>query len=390
MFLPVRTDRPLRTKPVINIAIIVINVIVHMLVHKGGPYQFEATAGPYFLDPQNPSWYQFITSVFLHADWWHLIGNMALLYVFGNNVEDRLGHVGYAAFYLAGGVLAGLGHAMVDNSPVLGASGAVSAVSGGFLALFPLTRVTILYIFFFIGFFQIPSMYLILFFFAQDALFYMNKFGGVAYMAHMAGTAYGFTLGILLLKSRVLAREPYDMISMLEHRKRRREFRSLARDPGFQPWDASKPGMPPKDGFESQVEEKLKPVDPAIVQKRSEITRAISSHNLDRACELYAEVLDADGEQVLSQSNQLDLANHYASQERYSLSARAYELLINTYRSLPDRDSIQLMLALIYVRYLQRGQRARELLAEVTPRLRNDDEKAMAKILSDELENIAG
>lgn len=386
MFLPIRTDRPLRSKPVINIAIIVINVIVHAWLHNNPQAgTFTAIAGPYFLDPKDPSWYQFLTSVFLHADWWHLIGNMALLYVFGNNLEDRLGHVGYAAFYLAGGVLAGLGHCLVDDSRVLGASGAVMAVSGGFLAMFPVTRITILFIFFFIGFFEIPSMYLILFFFAQDALYYMSNFGGVAYMAHLAGMVYGFTLCILLLKLRVLAREPYDMMSLLEHRKRRQEFRSLARSPGFQPWDSSKPGEPPKP-LSSRPQEP--PIDPAIFQKRSEISRAVGAHNLDRACELYAELLDTDGEQVLSQRNQLDVANHFAKLERYSLASRAYELLINTYRQLPDRDRIQLMLALIYVRYLQRGQRARELLADVTPRLRDDDEKAMAEMLQAELEQF--
>ncbi|NJL32188.1 MAG: rhomboid family intramembrane serine protease, partial [Phycisphaerales bacterium] len=96
---------------------------------------------------------------------------MLFLYVFGNSVEDRLGKAGYLCFYLAGGVLAGLGHAVLDPNPVIGASGAVSAVTGAYLALFPLTNVTIFYWFIFFGVFEVPSFYLIVFQIVQNMLF---------------------------------------------------------------------------------------------------------------------------------------------------------------------------------------------------------------------------
>ena len=91
----------------------------------------------YYLHPDQPEILQFFTSVFLHGSWMHLIGNMIFLWVFGNAVNDRFGHVGYAAFYLAGGVLSGLGYVLLaGQAPVLGASGAISAVTGCYLVLF--------------------------------------------------------------------------------------------------------------------------------------------------------------------------------------------------------------------------------------------------------------
>lgn len=389
MLLPIRTDRPLRTTPYVNYAIIAANVVVFAFTMRDvaaasammaefGSWLTVAEQYPvvnYYLHPTQPRWYQFISSAFLHADWMHLLGNMLLLYVFGNNVEDRLGHFGYLGFYLAAGVFAGLGHAGMETSPVLGASGAVSGVTGGFLALFPLTRISVLFFFFIIGFIEVPGIVLIMLWFAQDAIYYLQQFGGVAYLAHLTGSFFGFLTGIVLLKSRLLAREPYDMLSMLEHRRRRAHFTALTRK-GYHPWDASPKGKP------TTAADAAPPISDAelrVLEQRAEIARAIAAHNLDRAAELYAELLDRDASQTLSLRNQIDLANHFASQQRYDLAARAYELLLNTYTSFPDREQIELMLALIYMRYLNRRQRARELLNAALPSLHDREQKQLAE-----------
>src|SRR5690606_12485309 len=134
------------------------------------------------------------------------------LWVFGNAVEDRLGRVGYLCFYLAGGVIAGLGHALMEPSPVLGASGAVAAVTGAYLVLFPLTNVTIVYFFFIIGAFEVSSMVLIFFRVVTDLVFHFLGIGDVAYMAHLAGYGFGFVIALGLLLGRMLPREPYDLL----------------------------------------------------------------------------------------------------------------------------------------------------------------------------------
>src|SRR4030095_16095754 len=104
-----------------------------------------------------PVWLTLITSMFMHGGWAHLGGNMLYLWVFGDNLEDRLGHVRYFFFYILCGIIASLTHVFTDYLfgeshfiPSLGASGAISAIMGGYLLLFPLKRVTVFFIIFFI------------------------------------------------------------------------------------------------------------------------------------------------------------------------------------------------------------------------------------------------
>ncbi len=394
MLFPVRTDRPLRSTPWVNYALIGINVVVFLLtsgqiaaasaylaeVRNWGPVISEYPVTGYYLHPTEPKTIQFITSMFLHADFWHLLGNMVFLYVFGNSLEDRLGKVGYLLFYLAGGVFAALGHGLVESSPILGASGAVNAVTGAYLALFPLSKITVLFFFLIVGFLEVPSMWLIMLRFIQDAIMLWADAGGVAYLAHIVGAVYGFLLGMILLWTRVLSREPYDMLSLLEHRKRRAEFRALTQT-GYKPWESQATGK-------VQVKEAPPPTaaEQRIMDKRMQISKAMSTKHLDRAAELYAELLDLDGDQILSQQNQVDLANHVAGKGRHELAARIYELYLNNYKSTADREQLELMLALLYVRYLKRGQRARELLTTAMPKLSDPGQIALAQSLLAQLD----
>ena len=98
--------------------------------------------------PARPYLWQFITYAFLHSGLLHIFGNMFFLYIFGNNVNDKLGHFGYLCFYLAGAVFSAVGHTLVSSNPVMGASGAVAAVTGAYLVLFPQTLITIVYWFY--------------------------------------------------------------------------------------------------------------------------------------------------------------------------------------------------------------------------------------------------
>ncbi len=145
MFFPVRTDRRLKHIPWVNYALISLNALIFLWTYpqmKAGG-MFESSPVDWFvLQPAWPHVWQFVTYQFLHAGWMHLLGNMLFLYVFGNSVEDRLGHVAYLLFYLAGGVVAGLGHAWVESASVLGASGAIAAVTGAIWrsSRFPISR----------------------------------------------------------------------------------------------------------------------------------------------------------------------------------------------------------------------------------------------------------
>jgi membrane associated rhomboid family serine protease len=142
-----------------------------------------------------------VTSQFLHADWLHLIFNMLFLWVFGNNIEDRLGRLRFLPFYLLCGALAGLSQAFADPDsavPLIGASGAISGVLGAYLVLYPRVRVwTVVMPFFFLPF-KIPAWLWLVIYFALQFLYLGDSAtsggGGVAYLAHIGGFVAGAAL----------------------------------------------------------------------------------------------------------------------------------------------------------------------------------------------------
>src|SRR2546428_4802324 len=157
----------------------------------------------------DPVYLTLITSMFLHAGWLHIGGNMLFLYIFGDNVEDRMGHLPYLVFYLFCGVIAGITQVAVDpGSPIpsLGASGAIAGVLAAYLVLFPWARVrTIIFIFIFFTIVTLPAITLIgLWFLLQlfDGVAGLSNvqqgMGGVAYFAHVGGVVTGLLITLLL------------------------------------------------------------------------------------------------------------------------------------------------------------------------------------------------
>ncbi|MCK5226339.1 MAG: rhomboid family intramembrane serine protease, partial [Planctomycetes bacterium] len=192
-------------------------------------------ADTFMLTPSNLHFWQFISYAFLHGGYMHIIGNMFFLYLFGNNVNDKLGTAGYLGFYLAGAVFSGLGHMLMSSSPVLGASGAVAAVTGAYLVLFPQTLVTVVYWFIFIGTMEVPAIYFIAF----KMIVIDNMIGrgtaNVAYDAHLAGYAFGI-LGILIaLATGIIRGNNFDLWAMLKRWNRRRQYKDIASS-GYDPF----------------------------------------------------------------------------------------------------------------------------------------------------------
>jgi len=371
LVVPIRTDRRLNAIPWVNIALIVANFVLFLLTRD---QLDDDTVRRWMLDPRSPRLLQFITYQFLHHDPIHLLSNMAFLYLFGNSVEDRLGKVGYLAFYLAGGVFAGLGHSLMESAPVLGASGSIAAVTGAYLALFPRSNVTLFYWFFIFGLFEISSLILILVQVIQNVVFQIIGPGKVAYVAHLAGYAYGFMVGMALLWVRFLPREPFDMMSMWEQYRRRAKFRAMTRD-GFTPWAGD---------IGSTAAAATAPVDPRsrqIMDQRASISNAVAQRDLAGAADLYVQLLAIDGGQTLPRQQQYDVANQLMSDSRHDHAARAYELFLTAYRQDPQRDQVELILGLIYARYLGRKQRAREVLQAALPRLTDADQRQLAQQL---------
>ena len=222
-------------------------------------------------------------------------------------------------------------------------------------------------------------MLLILFRVGQDALFQVMGTDNVAYLAHLAGYAFGFVVGMGLLLGRVIAREPYDMLALIEHRRRRSKFRRMTRG-GYQPWesagrgDRAKPSAAHTDDEDSDEKKQL-------MDMRAAISADITSQNISAAAKGYRELLEVDPKQVMGQQQQLDLANYLMADGRYDAAATAYELFLGTYATYREKHHVQLIVGLIYARYLDQPDRAKQMLSESLDRLEGEDKKLATQIL---------
>jgi membrane associated rhomboid family serine protease len=192
-------------------AVIATNVVVFLVARATfrGPGEHDAFLATWGYIPLAPRPATFLTSMFLHASWIHLAGNMLFLWIFGDNVEGRLGPLGFLAAYLAGGLAAVLlFHALEPAGvvPLVGASGAIFAVQGFYFVAFPRNSVRFVWWFFFLGTFWLPARVVLAFFLAGDLIRLLIERaqpvagGTVAYAAHVGGFAFGFLLALVTLR----------------------------------------------------------------------------------------------------------------------------------------------------------------------------------------------
>jgi membrane associated rhomboid family serine protease len=215
--IPLSDANPTRRAPIVNWLLIALNVIVFMYELTLPTRAFNGLIASFGTNSTNvlgalahPSlaplgtWETLITSQFLHAGWLHIIGNMLYLWIFGDNIEDVLGHFLYLLFYLASGVVASIAQAVIQgpsNVPAIGASGAIAGVLGAYLVLYPFVRIsTLIPIFFFMTLARIPALVLIGWWFVQQFFYGFLTLsdaasGGVAFWAHVGG----FIAGVILI-----------------------------------------------------------------------------------------------------------------------------------------------------------------------------------------------
>jgi membrane associated rhomboid family serine protease len=207
--IPLRDVIPSRTTPVVTVTILVVNVLAFLYETSMGPAALDEFLMTHGIVPAAFAWSDVLTSMFLHGGWLHLIGNMLSLWIFGDNVEDRLGHGRFIVFYLLCGTLAALAHVWVDPLslvPTIGASGAIAGVMGGYFVLYPQSRIiTLLPIFIFIQIIEVPAVVFLGLWFllqlvsgvgSQLAAATGEAAGGIALWEHVGG----FVVGALLVK----------------------------------------------------------------------------------------------------------------------------------------------------------------------------------------------
>ena len=214
--IPIRDTIPSRTAPVVTVALIAVNVVVFLHEAALGPY-LEKFVFAYGLVPRRLVFWPgapldparflpLFTSMFWHGGWLHLLGNMLYLWIFGDNVEDKLGHVRYLVFYVAAGIVAALTQVALNPTsplPTVGASGAIAGVLGAYLISYPRARVlTLIPIIIFPWFVEIPAFAYLIFWFLLQLLEGVGQLGvpqeggGVAVWAHIGG----FVAGVVLVK----------------------------------------------------------------------------------------------------------------------------------------------------------------------------------------------
>jgi tetratricopeptide (TPR) repeat protein len=329
------------------------------------------------LKPTNMELSQFITYAFLHGGWLHIIGNMFFLYIFGNNVNDKLGNISYISFYLAGGVASGLGHILFNASPVLGASGAVAAVTGAYLVLFPQSLITIIYWFFIIGTLEVPAIYFIaLKLILIDNVITASSQAAVAYEAHLVGYAFGITSILALIGIGAVSSDHFDLFSMLRQWNRRRKFKDVVSS-GYDPFTGrTSRKIKAKEVKQSPAEKKRKQ---RIDELRREITSRMNQRNIPAAADLYLQLMEVDENQVPPRKYLLDIANQLASENKHRQAAKSYEKFLKHYGSYEYSDQVQLMLGLIYARYLQKPSQAREHLKAAMEKLSDESQLELCR-----------
>jgi membrane associated rhomboid family serine protease len=242
---PLKDNIPTDRFPIVTVALIAINVVVFLFWQQPSGFSgvddvkvVEYGAIPYEIThpgqhcvlvdqalgcgdvptDQSDTVLTIFTSMFMHGGFLHIIGNMLFLWIFGNNVEDAMGPIRFVAFYLLGGVAALAGQVAVDPNaaiPTIGASGAVAAVLGGYIRLYPRARVlTLIFIIFFVTIVELPALLMLGLWFVQQVYFGavglsepVGEGGGVAYWAHIGGFVFGLLM-IKLFAKRVKEPEP--------------------------------------------------------------------------------------------------------------------------------------------------------------------------------------
>lgn len=212
--IPIKDDNPTRRFPWVTLALIAVNLLVFFYEISLGDAALNAFIAEWALSPARFLAAPFsthelltvVTSMFLHGGWLHVLGNMLYLWIFGNNIEDRLGHSTFLVFYLAAGAAGALAHVAASGAidvPTVGASGAIAGVLGAYLVLYPgAAIVTLIPIFFFIEVARVPAFLVIGFWFLLQlgsgvASLGSVASGGTAWFAHIGGFIAGLLVAVL-------------------------------------------------------------------------------------------------------------------------------------------------------------------------------------------------
>ncbi|HEY1241512.1 MAG TPA: rhomboid family intramembrane serine protease [Bryobacteraceae bacterium] len=204
---PIRDTQPSYSKPVVTVVLIVVNILVFLFEFSLDGYSQNALIFTYGLVPDHFRWANVFTSMFMHGGWMHVLGNMWFLWIFGDNIEDILGHGKFVLFYLLCGIAAALTQTYLSldsRVPMVGASGAIAGVMGAYMVKFPSSRIYTLIFYIFITTLDVPAWVMLIYWFGIQFVSGLGSLaaptaqGGTAFFAHVGGFVAGIGLIYLL------------------------------------------------------------------------------------------------------------------------------------------------------------------------------------------------
>lgn len=382
MFIPLGTDRLPQHRVIVTPILIGLNLLVFVLMlllartnilTLQETIEFGAASRTHF------HVWGLVTAAFLHDphSLTHIGFNMLFLWVFGQAVESRLGWLGFAGFYLMGAVAASAAHMLISPAPTIGASGAVAAVSGAFLVLFPRATIKVLFVFFIIGIYHIPAVWFIGLYIAIDFLSQVSEWlgsqGHIAYGAHLGGYAFGAVVALVLLATKRLPRTDMDLFYLFKQAQRRRAMRSAVA------------GSKEKSVWQQAGSRSKEPKKDPLADKRRTVASLLSKGNTDAAIQAYTDLLDEHHAVVLPVAQQLDLANRLLQSGDVTHAARAYELFLERHDANASNDEVRLLLASLLIRRLDRVESAKTLLASISATHLTSSTKALYTALQEEI-----
>lgn len=391
MLLPYRVKNPIRSFPAITVAIIAINVIVYVFTTDSLLVIRENVVKDYAFALGIGSPANFLSSIFLHGDLFHLLGNMLFLWVFGPPVEDRLGKVTYPIVYFTTGLAGALLQATVDKlvtgqaHPGIGASGCIMGIVGAYWFAFSWSKVCVFYwlTFFWRGVFETSAVWIIGLFFlmdlAQGTLYStIGVSGGVANFAHLGGAVIGALMCMVMQVTR-------DSAEVSEAKAIQADTKDLS--------------LMPLHVLQSMLEEN--PGDPEIVRaiipaalslrKQEVIDRAFAGAGpslIEKSPTLVAHYLvDLGGQVSLYQPvHLLRLAGSLEQTGDHTKALHIYKLVADHHPTTPDAESAIYRMAQSYWKVFRDAQRARACLAELDRRFPNGSMAHFSRGLARELE----
>ena len=371
MFIPIRTEMEARHTPFANLGLLCANILVFIWFEMAATGAAKAIKDEYFvLHGDWPSFFEFITYQFAHADIMHLAGNMLFLWVFGNPVNAKMGDIPYLLFYITSGMFAGLVFAWQTPLDLIGASGSIAAVTTAYLVLFPRSKVTVL----FITIITVPAMWLIVFkIILWDNVLSpsMHGVGQVAHNAHLAGYVFGFVAATLMLAFKAVTRDQFDMLALIKRWNQRRQFASAMANP-----EAQAQARYGRVGRAAPVRDALADHKTDL---RAELSVLIEQQKKDEALAAYEKLVGLDSEQCLPADQQLAIARAFFESNRLAQAAQAFEKFLARYAHHGDANEVRLLLGIINVRDLKQTETGISYLEQAIQKATSDARRSLAQ-----------